>query len=423
MRVVLEIVGFVLLSLMVIYPSALELLYVKAILFMILLASVISVALFSTKLNLHYEIFLIGIFFSCLSLFFAVYGIENFAIGAKKQAQVYVLWPLVYMIIISGFRLTTLISLNRVVLYCSLFCGFLGVGFVLSQVGLIPEFAVFELFDNGKQGFSLEGGVMESRVAYMSSAPYLLPFCFALYFMKLKEPANYSRLLITICTFFLFLAVIVSGRRALYLIAFITPLLFYIFIQFAPKDNEVRSTRGVSTFLLALAALALLVTWFLSYLELDPVAIFDMFATGFDFSTDRSASARKTTFLSLIEGWNDVPILGAGHGSHVSYIRSSVMPWSYELFYVAILFQTGLVGFSFFALGTVWVFYRALQIIAEGGVMSQIMLPNILGFTGILIANATNPYFVRFDGLWAFFLQVGIINIWLISRRQSSASS
>lgn len=423
MRVVLEVLGFVLLSLMVIYPSALELLYVKAILFIILLASVILVALFSTKLNLHYEIFLIGIFFACLSLFFAVYGIENFAIGAKKQAQVYVLWPLVYMIIISGFRLTTLISLNRVVLYCSLFCGLLGVGFVLSQVGLIPEFAVFELFDNGKQGFSLEGGVMESRVAYMSSAPYLLPFCFALYFMKLKEPANYSRLLITICTFFLFLAVIVSGRRALYLIAFITPLLFYIFIQFAPKDNEVRSTRGVSTFLLALAALALLVTWFLSYLELDPVAIFDMFATGFDFSTDRSASARKTTFLSLIEGWNDVPILGAGHGSHVSYIRSSVMPWSYELFYVAILFQTGLVGFSFFALGTVWVFYRALQIIAEGGVMSQIMLPNILGFTGILIANATNPYFVRFDGLWAFFLQVGIINIWLILRRQSSASS
>ena len=51
MRVVLEIVGFVLLSLMVIYPSALELLYVKAILFMILLASVISVALFSTNFS------------------------------------------------------------------------------------------------------------------------------------------------------------------------------------------------------------------------------------------------------------------------------------------------------------------------------------------------------------------------------------
>jgi len=41
-------------------------------------------------------------------------------------------------------------------------------------------------------------------------------------------------------------------------------------------------------------------------------------------------------------------------------------------------------------------------------------------FVIVLIATATNPYLVRFDGLWAIFIPLAWINVNLIANAQSS---
>ena len=77
---------------------------------------------------------------------------------------------------------------------------------------------------------------------------------------------------------------------------------------------------------------------------------------------------------------------------------------------MALLFQTGIVGFTAYAAGIVWIFYRGIMLIREGGQLGGMMIPMLVGCTAFLIANATNPYLARFDGLWTLFLPLAVIN-------------
>jgi len=42
--------------------------------------------------------------------------------------------------------------------------------------------------------------------------------------------------------------------------------------------------------------------------------------------------------------------------------------------------------------------------------------------SGFLIANATNPYLARFDGIWVIFLPLAFINRWLLTENQTRTS-
>jgi O-antigen ligase len=121
---------------------------------------------------------------------------------------------------------------------------------------------------------------------------------------------------------------------------------------------------------------------------------------------------RSQTFSSVGAGsLLDQPIFGAGLGaSVVGSIRSETMPWSYELSYVALLYQTGIVGFLVYAAAIVWTFWRGIQVIGEGGQPAQIMIPLLVGLCGLLIANGTNPYLGCFDEMWTLFLPLAVIN-------------
>ena len=86
------------------------------------------------------------------------------------------------------------------------------------------------------------------------------------------------------------------------------------------------------------------------------------------------------------------------------YIRSDVMPWAYELSYLALLYQTGLVGLGIYATGIAWIYFMGVKILRSGGMFAESMLPLLVGMTCFLVANATNPYLAKFDGLWIIFL-------------------
>ncbi len=98
------------------------------------------------------------------------------------------------------------------------------------------------------------------------------------------------------------------------------------------------------------------------------------------------------------------------------------MPWAYELYYLALLFQTGLLGFMAYGAGVAWTHVMGLRVIREGGPLGEMMLPILVGTSCFLIANATDPYLARFDGLWVIFLPLAVVNLWLLSRREQAES-
>ena len=135
---------------------------------------------------------------------------------------------------------------------------------------------------------------------------------------------------------------------------------------------------------------------------------------GFDFKEDPSAIARKTQFLALIEGWRESPLLGAGHGAAVAYSRSAKQPWAYELVYVALLYQTGLIGFIIYTFAIIWIFWYSLKAIKSDVYLGYHLIPVLVGTISFLIANATNPYLAKYDYMWVIFLPVAFVNYWLL---------
>jgi len=81
------------------------------------------------------------------------------------------------------------------------------------------------------------------------------------------------------------------------------------------------------------------------------------------------------------------------------------------------------VGLLAYAAGVIWIYCLGTRVIKEGGILGQMMVPLLVGMTCFLIANATNPYLGKFDGLWTLFLPIAVINYWLLGYQARGASA
>ena len=126
---------------------------------------------------------------------------------------------------------------------------------------------------------------------------------------------------------------------------------------------------------------------------------------------EQSANLRLQQWGAMVDAWKERPLLGHGLGATLhSITRSETMPWSYELFYGALLFKIGLVGVTVYAVATGWVFYAGIKVARRSELSEAILVPLLAGLAGFLVVNATNPYLLKFDYRWTIFLPVAAIN-------------
>lgn len=123
---------------------------------------------------------------------------------------------------------------------------------------------------------------------------------------------------------------------------------------------------------------------------------------------------RVEQFGSLIEGWMNAPLLGNGTGVNASVVRSE-LPGNYELSYVALLFERGLLGVSLYCILYIVLIYNA--IIAINIVDEKRMISLIVSINLFMIANATNPYLNAFDYIWFMFIL--LVPIRLLSKNEN----
>jgi hypothetical protein len=423
-----RLLAYILLFLMLAFPMVLPLLYIKTLLFLLLIFTVIIMTLKEERLYLHPYIILLTLFQVALTLLFSFIGLVNGAPGALKQAQVYAFWPLIYMLIISGaaaIKNDIFPNLYKILILSTVFIGMYGCIFVLEELKIIPHFINLNFFNEEKIGFSLNDGYIEINFMGLNSLPYLIPFTMAALVVGNSEdsPFTFSRGWLWVALIFGLAVVIASGRRAILLVTILAPVFILLFSYFQPRRICQDSGRNILSLILIVAGLILILLFFLNLnYDINLSSIYNMFLEGFDFgsSTNESASIRRDQFFALLNGWFDSPLLGAGHGASApGYIRDSEMPWAYELSYLALLYQVGIVGVLIYALGIIWIYYMAIKIITRGGYYGQIMMPLLVGLSCYLVANATNPYLARFDGIWPIFLPIGLINRWLLHQKQN----
>ena len=420
--------GYLLFFLMLVFPLVLSLVYVKAFLFGLLLVFVGVRGVRQLYLHLHLKVIVWTLALAVVSLFFCFKGMFLGAPGAVKCTEVYVVWPLVYLVLLSGIdSMGTLKGLGKTMVLSSCFIGLFGILFSLSQLGVIPPIPYLDSLisaDELSSGFGSEH--VELYFPGLVSMPFLVPFLVAMIVAGPRDPDTKLGLRVWLWLALLvdLIVALLSGRRGLQLVTILAPLLTFVLGSFQPVKQRVLLRKSIGKFaLIAGLGIVISVPLLHSVYPITYEGLTERFSTGWDFgasSLDDSPGARREQYFALVDGWIRDPLTGAGLGaSAYGSIRSETMPWSYELYYLALLFQTGIVGFAVYTAGIVWIFWSAIKIIRAGGAYSKLLIPVVVGVSGFLIATGTNPYLARFDGIWVVFLPLAFINHWLLTPDQA----
>jgi O-Antigen ligase len=418
--------GYILIFLLIVFPMVLTVLYVKAALFGVAFLLVGIRAVRRRRVNLSWTALCWTLGLAALSLFFVFRGFWNAAPGAANSAQIYVFWPIVYVLIIVGAGdPRSLLGLQRTLGVSALAVGVQGGVYFLTEVGLITNRGLSDFVSLGwdQQAFGLYDGFARMQFPGLNSLPFLMPFLMASLVCRSEYKVNLSRPWLWIGLFVSMVLTIVSGRRALQLVALISPILIYGLLWFQPAKEKQASMRiAVRAGAVMGVAIIVMMSFLGTAFALNARSVTEVFKESFDFSrgaTDLGAQARREQYTALLDGWEDEPLLGAGLGTSArGSTRSELAPWSYELTYLALLFQTGIVGVLAYSSGIGWILWKGVQAIKNGGPLGQMVLPNLVGMAGLLIANGTNPYLQRFDGLWAIFIPLAFVNYYLLVEQE-----
>ncbi|MFB9995360.1 hypothetical protein ACFFLM_25800 [Deinococcus oregonensis] len=398
-------------------PTVFSLLYVKAALF--LLCCFISVLVYFSERSVHLsrDIVIVHLIFTILLTPSAFMGIVGSTPGISNQIQVYIFWPFVHLMLIAMFKDAKLNdSIIKLQLISSYFMGVFGTLYVFVELGFLNSNAIFDsilgFFGRGDEGATSNSGYVEFNLPILTSAGYTAPFFIAYFLMGgYKRPINW------IMGILIIVAVILSGRRALWLVVAISPILTIFSSILVGKFNKIFTLRSIFIYSAAIVPVLYVSLPIVNKLELNSASIYQQLTSSYtesDLTT--SGGIRKQQVNVLITEWQDSPIIGNGLGAVASLVRSDGVPWSYEAYYYALLFQGGLITFFAAVIFICFIFQR-LYIIGRYRGDYKLAITYFVSLTTYLLFGATNPYLARFDGFWVFLFPLILINKDYLTKR------
>lgn len=261
--------------------------------------------------------------------------------------------------------------------------------------------------------FSIGKGVHEgyTKVGGENITSLFFTFPFVLFSYKNINYKHKKFMIINI--FFTIIAIIISGRRMIQLIA-----LFAIIMYLFPKLNVKKKFKykqlinqvlilSMSGIIFYLAANVLN-----NYFTFD--TLFQRVIAAFEPSSD---NVRYVQVVELLKAFSEKPILGVGFGKGItSIVRSTARPWSYEVTYVLTLYQTGLLGFSMFASLLFYNIYLSCKL-KKRYPDDNYITPLLYGYIFFLIACFSNPLLGSFDFMWVLYIIPTYYNFLVINKK------
>jgi len=136
------------------------------------------------------------------------------------------------------------------------------------------------------------------------------------------------------------------------------------------------------------------------------------------FLEDQSAGSRVSQTTVLFDGWSNQPVLGSGLGAAIrgGYVRSVSEPWSFELTYLQVLFQMGVIGLLLllWAPSRLFVeFIRTLKHRPDELARRDLSVAGFATLAGLFLASATNPYLLSAFGMFSVGLGLALADLGL----------
>lgn len=398
------------LTMSVVFPTALQ--GIKVILlFLVLMGFLIYIVGKPSQIRYSKHILLWSLLFSVVGLIWSFYGETRANPGAHRVLTVMAIYPLLFALLGFYWRKDDAKKLKN---------AFIWIGFllILSQALYIGSSLGYDggFIYNLMQSLYGDIAVIDQGEDYflftlpnVSSLIFLLPFYFIGFLFDSKFNIKYLLLF-----FSSVVVVLLTGRRAAYLSFMISNVLIFSVIgtgYFISKRNVPKINRGqIILFSIGLILFVFIII-FIGLQKWD--LVFEDIQSIFNFESNASNLERKYQFEALITGIQQNVLFGSGAGAAAGYARSLEQPWAYELSYVALLFQYGLLGFIIYTAGILYLVWWQIRFIFNTTIEYQsriFVLSFLAGFLSLLVANATNPYLGKFDYMWVIFIPVMMIN-------------
>lgn len=355
---------------------------------------------FGVKRVFRKSVILASLTYSIIGLIWSIYGVVAGNPGALQVLSVMFIYPILFTVLGGAYRgqsdkLHIIFIASGVVIL--ILDGAYLFGEVYFTGNLLTDFLKEMYRDNA---------VVDNASSYfkftlpnVASLLFLLPYLFSSYLFGNGGKAKFVLLSL------LSVLALLSGRRALLLFSFVGPITAYCITCGAPAISR----KSYFRIIVLSVVLLLFAIIFSSYW---PEHVAQLFMSMLDFTSNNSNQERNLQFQSLIHGFLQSPILGNGAGAVASYLRSEEIPWAYELLYVALLFQYGLIGFSLYFFGifsiVIFLVYRVRML-----GRNSFEFYYLSGFISFVLASSTNPYLSKFDYMWVIFIPVALYNFYL----------
>lgn len=142
-----------------------------------------------------------------------------------------------------------------------------------------------------------------------------------------------------------------------------------------------------------------------------------------DFENDESNKVRAIQLRFLVDKIKEKPVLGWGFGAHIyeypQYMEEnglqSVNSSSFELYYVELVFKTGIIGVLIFFGYLVYNFVKLLLILFKRGLKErdeQMLIGWTIGTMSILASSITNPYIAGLSVFFVLVMEVYLIQLY-----------
>lgn len=382
-----------LLFLSLILPTTFSLIKFALLLIILLLCFVKRVNAFTlTRQNLF-----LTVLFAIIGAVWVLYGAMRGNPGALSMSTVFIIYPILFGLLSGLYREQTTEKLYKL---------FINAAWVLSIIILLIlidylwiHIGIYNIatliYDESSVVVDNSGGYFKFTIPNISSLIFLIPFLISAMFFR-RTPAKYYILFIILC-----MIAILSGRRALLLTMFMAPMIAVLITSGKRSGKKYFSRLLITTLLVCVGVYV----FYMAY----PDYFVDRVANIFNFNSNDSNIERKYQFDALMDGFFEHPLIGNGAGAVASYLRSDTQPWAYELSYVAFLFQFGSLGFFIYFIGVLYLFYVLIKRVKVVG-RNSMEFCYLSGFISFMMANATNPYLLKFDYMWVIFIPLGISN-------------
>ena len=358
-----------------------------------------------SKLRISNEVFGLILIILLFNLFYILLGQFRNYPAIKYYFLTHIAWILFYGLLCFKIDLDSFFTILRTILSSSIFIYIMGIiAAILFNFFGFAEFAMFGA--NRRPGYPLvviSGGVI---VNIIFSSPIILIMSI------LNGKKKY-------CIPLMILFVIFTSRRAIMLNLAFSPFICFFLLSFVKEKSDRRKYNNLYLkilFILLLVIVAMLIVDisspkinFIEYIVFVKNAF--EFSRTIDNNIDEGGYLRALQFRSLMDGWKEHLFLGHGTAANASVIRSDTIPGAYELTYIALLFQRGLLGFIVYFLQLSYIIFNLFYYSLKYRRIRNFLISILTGFICFLIANGTNPYLEAFDHIWILFFPLVVINL------------